>query len=100
MFDEGFKRYVPQNYTEITHGIFICSCAKLSIGSDFNAGIGLVQMMGMTNYLALVGGGKSPKFAMNKVRLARVEHRPESYASRSNSVSGRHLGRHEREDCS
>lgn len=24
-------------------------------------------MMGMTNYLALVGGGKSPKFAMNKV---------------------------------
>ena len=34
---------------------------------DFNAGLGLVQMMGMTNYLALVGGGKSPKFAMNKV---------------------------------
>ena len=24
-------------------------------------------MMGTTNYLALVGGGKSPKFAMNKV---------------------------------
>ncbi len=34
---------------------------------DFNAGIGLVRMMGMTNYLALVGGGRSPKFAMNKV---------------------------------
>lgn len=33
---------------------------------DFNAGIGLVQMMGTSNYLALVGGGKSPKFAMNK----------------------------------
>ncbi|KJZ75213.1 SVP1-like protein 2 [Hirsutella minnesotensis 3608] len=32
----------------------------------FNAGIGLVQMMGKTNYLALVGGGKTPKFAMNK----------------------------------
>lgn len=24
-------------------------------------------MMGKTNYLALVGGGKSPKFATNKV---------------------------------
>lgn len=36
--------------------------------TDFNAGIGLVRMMGMTNYLALVGGGRSPKFAMNKVR--------------------------------
>lgn len=35
--------------------------------ADFNAGIGLVQMMGTTNYLALVGGGRSPKFAMNKV---------------------------------
>lgn len=35
---------------------------------DFNAGIGFVQMMGKTNYLALIGGGKSPKFAMNKVR--------------------------------
>jgi WD repeat-containing protein 45 len=33
---------------------------------DFNAGIGLVQMMGMTNYLALVGGGKSPKFSVTK----------------------------------
>lgn len=38
------------------------------MGLDFNAGIGLVQMMGTTNYLGLVGGGKSPKFAMNKVR--------------------------------
>lgn len=39
------------------------------MGLDFNAGIGLVQMMGTTNYLGLVGGGKSPKFAMNKVRM-------------------------------
>lgn len=34
--------------------------------TDFNAGVGLVQMMGTSNYLALVGGGKSPKFATNK----------------------------------
>ncbi|ESU15996.1 hypothetical protein FGSG_09420 [Fusarium graminearum PH-1] len=45
------------------------SCFSVGLDSgicDFNAGIGLVQMMGTTNYLALVGGGRSPKFAMNK----------------------------------
>ncbi|KAJ4013057.1 Phosphatidylinositol 3,5-bisphosphate-binding protein [Fusarium irregulare] len=45
------------------------SCFAVGLDSgmcDFNAGIGLVQMMGTTNYLALVGGGRSPKFAMNK----------------------------------
>ncbi|EQL01862.1 WD repeat domain phosphoinositide-interacting protein [Ophiocordyceps sinensis CO18] len=45
------------------------SCFAVGLESgicNFNAGIGLVQMMGKTNYLALVGGGKSPKFAMNK----------------------------------
>lgn len=34
---------------------------------DFNAGLALVQMMGNANYLALVGGGRSPKFPQNKV---------------------------------
>lgn len=33
----------------------------------FNAGLGLVQMMGNANYLALVGGGRSPRFPQNKV---------------------------------
>ncbi|KND87732.1 SVP1-like protein 2 [Tolypocladium ophioglossoides CBS 100239] len=46
--------------------IFHTKSCLLKASRDFNAGIGLVQMMGMTNYLALVGGGKSPKFAMNK----------------------------------
>jgi hypothetical protein len=36
---------------------------------DFNAGVSQAQMMGTTNYLALVGGGKSPKFAVNKVTI-------------------------------
>lgn len=47
--------------------IAFLAVSGLTCPADFNAGIGLVQMMGMTNYLALVGGGKSPKFAMNKV---------------------------------
>ncbi|KPM35375.1 SVP1-like protein 2 [Neonectria ditissima] len=46
--------------------IFHTKSCLLKASRDFNAGIGLVQMMGMTNYLALVGGGRSPKFAMNK----------------------------------
>uniref|UniRef100_A0A0B7K2M2 Anaphase-promoting complex subunit 4 WD40 domain-containing protein n=1 Tax=Bionectria ochroleuca TaxID=29856 RepID=A0A0B7K2M2_BIOOC len=46
--------------------IFHTENCRLKASRDFNAGVGLVQMMGVTNYLALVGGGKSPKFAMNK----------------------------------
>ncbi|KAI8723825.1 hypothetical protein NCS52_00239300 [Fusarium sp. LHS14.1] len=46
--------------------IFHTKSCLLKASRDFNAGIGLVQMMGMTNYLALVGGGRNPKFAMNK----------------------------------
>lgn len=34
------------------------------------AGIGLAQVMGSTNVIALVGGGRRPKFAANKVRFS------------------------------
>lgn len=34
---------------------------------DFNAGIGAAQMLGKANFIALVGGGRQPKFAQNKV---------------------------------
>jgi hypothetical protein len=35
--------------------------------ADFNAGIGAVQMLGKANFIALIGGGKQPKFPQNTV---------------------------------
>ena len=46
----------------------ILSPRKMLNRLDFNAGIGLVEMLGQSNYLAIVGGGRNPKFPQNKVR--------------------------------
>lgn len=37
---------------------------------ELMAGIGLAQVMGNTNVIALVGGGRRPKFAANKVNYS------------------------------
>ncbi|KHO01357.1 WD repeat domain phosphoinositide-interacting protein [Metarhizium album ARSEF 1941] len=75
------------------------SCFAVGLESgicNFNGGIGLVQMMGMTNYLALVGGGRSPKFAMNKVVVwDDMKGRVALEISAPGSVRGVQLG-HER----
>jgi hypothetical protein len=44
-------------------------CASLHMlkYTDFNAGIGAIQMLGKANFIALIGGGKQPKFPQNKV---------------------------------
>ncbi|PHH54304.1 SVP1-like protein 2 [Ceratocystis fimbriata CBS 114723] len=47
--------------------IFHTKSCLMKASRDFNAGIGLVQMMNSSNYLALVGGGRQPKFSNNKV---------------------------------
>ncbi|KAK5655923.1 hypothetical protein OQA88_5058 [Cercophora sp. LCS_1] len=49
--------------------IFHAESCALQKTRDFNAGVGLVQMMGKSQYLGLVGGGKQPKFANNKLIL-------------------------------
>ncbi len=40
---------------------------RMLIRIDFNAGIAAVQMLGKANFIALIGGGKQPKFPQNKV---------------------------------
>ncbi|KAI9772695.1 MAG: Phosphatidylinositol 3,5-bisphosphate-binding protein [Geoglossum simile] len=47
--------------------VFNSDPCELRVGRDFGAGIGLVEMLGRANYIALVGGGKQPKFPQNKV---------------------------------
>ncbi|KAK4198956.1 WD40-repeat-containing domain protein [Triangularia verruculosa] len=49
--------------------IFSSETCTQTTAREFNAGIGLVQMMGKANYLGVVGGGRKPKFAANKLIL-------------------------------
>ncbi|KAI4183841.1 MAG: hypothetical protein LQ346_006226 [Caloplaca aetnensis] len=47
--------------------VFNSDPCELKVSRDFNAGIGAAEMLGRANYVALVGGGKNPKFPTNKV---------------------------------
>jgi len=47
--------------------IFNSEPCQLRVSRDFNAGIGAVEMLGKANFIALVGGGRQPKFPQNKV---------------------------------
>ncbi|KAL9576070.1 MAG: hypothetical protein Q9212_007411, partial [Teloschistes hypoglaucus] len=47
--------------------VFNSDPCELKVSRDFNAGIGAAEMLGRANYVALVGGGRNPKFPTNKV---------------------------------
>ncbi|KAI0138325.1 WD40-repeat-containing domain protein [Pestalotiopsis sp. NC0098] len=49
--------------------VFHTSTCTPNLTRDFNGGLALVQMMGSTNYIALVGGGRSPKYPNHKVMI-------------------------------
>ncbi|KAG8525722.1 uncharacterized protein KY384_000482 [Bacidia gigantensis] len=52
--------------------VFNSEPCELKVSRDFNAGVGAAEMLGRANYLALVGGGRQPKFPQNKI-LTRVK---------------------------
>lgn len=59
-----------------------CECLK---ARDLGQGLGCAEMLGKMNYLALVGGGKSPKYAQNKVCLSAAIQTTSLTSSRSSS---------------
>ncbi|KAJ2895728.1 hypothetical protein MKZ38_006200 [Zalerion maritima] len=49
--------------------VYISKSSQLKQSRDFNGGFGLVQMMGTSNMIGLVGGGKNPRYAPTKVMI-------------------------------
>lgn len=55
--------------TETGFKVFKCSPFKELFAREFGSGIGIVEMINRTNILAIVGGGKTPRYPRNKLMI-------------------------------
>lgn len=47
--------------------VFNANPCEMRVTQDFYAGVGVTEMLGRSNYVALVGGGKKPQYPQTKV---------------------------------